>query len=80
MEAIKLKGRPLTEEQLKAVKGGYEFISFKSEPEPNVCPVCEMPLSDSNKTDTAYDENGKVVGYVYRCNECGCMVEANGKA
>lgn len=78
MEVIKLKGHPLTEEQLKAIKGGYEFVGLKGEAK--MCPACGFPLSDSNKTGTAYDENGNVIGYAYKCSNCNCMVEANGKA
>lgn len=78
MEVIKLKGHPLTEEQLKAVKGGYEFIGLKNEA--NICPLCGDPLDSSEKKDTYYDENKKIVGYLYKCSHCGGMVEANGKA
>lgn len=79
MEAIKLKGHPLTEEQLKAVKGGYVFIGFKNEPEPNVCPLCGDPLDSSEKKDDVYDENGNVVGHFYQCGNCGGMINPNEK-
>ena len=78
MEVMKFKGHPLTEEQLKAVKGGYEFIGLKGEA--NICPLCGIPLSDNDKTGTVYNENGNVIGYLYKCSHCGGMVEANGKA
>lgn len=78
MEAIKLKGHPLSEEQLKAVKGGYEYIVLDGVS--TKCPQCDHPIEEGEKTHDVYNNKGELIGYAYRCNECGCMVEANGKA
>ena len=77
MEVMKFKGHPLNEEQLKAVKGGYEFIGLKGEA--YKCPLCGTHLSDNDKTGTVYDENGNVIGYAYRCSFCGGMINPNEK-
>lgn len=78
MEVMKFKGHPLTEEQLKAVKGGYEYIVLGGVS--TKCPVCENPIETDEKTHDVYNKDDELIGYAYKCKECGCMIEANGKA
>ena len=60
MNAKEIKGQMLTEEQLKAVKGGWEW-----EPDtvPTECPACGA----WNFTHIGYGR--------FKCNICSCVVE-----
>ena len=78
MDVMKFKGHPLTDDVMKSVKGGYEYIVLGDVS--TKCPVCENPIETDEKTHDVYNNKGELIGHAYRCNECGCMVEANGKA
>ena len=71
METMKFKGHPLTDEQLKAVKGGAPFTLYEG----NVakrCPVCDQLVDerslDSYEVDPITDT---IVIRHYVCRHCG---------
>ena len=75
MEVMKFKGHPLTEEQLKAVKGGAKFTLYDGEVAA-VCPKCEGEIDErSLKTYVVDPATDKIIIRNYICQHCGYMGE-----
>ena len=73
METMKFKGHPLTDEQLKAVKGGAKFTLYDGE-YAVVCPKCGEEIDERSLKSSIVDPaTDKVIIRNYVCQHCGYM-------